>query len=140
MITLKTEAIGLKKPVDIKVTIKRRREANAMMIEMLKWDLGSNSHGPISELTDESSAEEVTKAVIAQRQQDEKALDDTIDFIANILKLTKRQRETVEDTIDDVEAAQYAQYVIDRINGKPEEQFEAEQKAAEDMDPKKDEQ
>ena len=140
MITLKTEAIGLKKPVDIKVTIRRRREANAMMIEMLRWDLGSNGHGPISKLTDESSAEEVTKAVIAQRQQDEKALDDTIDFIANILKLTKRQRETVEDTIDDVEAAQYAQYVIDRINGKPEEQFEAEQKAAEDMDPKKDEQ
>lgn len=140
MITLKTEAIGLKKPIDVQVTIKRRRDANAMMIEMLKADLQKGDQTPLGKLPDDAPEEDIVKALIETREQADVMLDDAFKYVSETLGLTKRQQETVEKTVDDLTMIQYAQYVIDRINGKSEEQFAAEQAAVEDVDPKKAEQ
>jgi len=116
--------LGLKKKsAEVKTTVKVVNEATNLQILMLKMD----------KMQLDSEADPLTVM-----EQTQKAVTAMTDFIQAVLKLSEKDLDTVMNAITMDELSDFISYVLARIQGLSEEQWQETLKEnAEEEDPKK---
>ncbi|MHA6973935.1 phage tail tube assembly chaperone [Levilactobacillus brevis] len=116
--------LGLKKKsAEVKTTVKVVNEATALQIMMLKMD----------KMQLDSEADPLTVM-----EQTQKAVTAMTDFIQAVLKLSEKDLDTVMNAVTMDELSDFISYVLARIQGLSEEQWQETLKEnAEEEDPKK---
>ncbi|TYA96766.1 molecular chaperone [Lactobacillus sp. SL9-6] len=116
--------LGLKKKsAEVKTTVKVVNEATALQIMMLKMD----------KMQLDSEADPLTVM-----EQTQKAVTAMTDFIQAVLKLSEKDVDTVMNSVTMDELSDFISYVLARIQGLSEEQWQETLKEnAEEEDPKK---
>ena len=116
--------LGLKKKsAEVKTTVKVVNEATALQIMMLKID----------KMQLDSDADDLT--VLEQTQ---KAVTAMTDFIQAVFKLSDKELDTAMNSVTMDELSDFISYVLARIQGLSEEQWQETLKEnAENEDPKK---
>lgn len=116
--------LGLKKKsAEVKTTVKVVNEATALQIMMLKMD----------KMQLDSDADPLTVM-----EQTQKAVTAMTDFIQAVLKLSEKDLDTVMNAVTMDELSDFISYVLARIQGLSEEQWQQTLKEnAEEEDPKK---
>lgn len=116
--------LGLKKKsAEVKTTVKVVNEATALQIMMLKMD----------KMQLDSDADPLTVM-----EQTQKAVTAMTNFIKAVLKLSEKDLDTVMNAITMDELSDFISYVLARIQGLSEEQWQQTLKEnAEEEDPKK---
>lgn len=128
MAKINVSKLGIKKPIEIKLTIKNQDKADEMLIKLLQLSVNADVQ---SEKKDLKPSE-----VIAQLEQERTFTKEAFGFLKDILKLTDKQIEDAKDELDFNELGQFLNYLIGRIKGQSEEQL-AESLKEEEKDPKK---
>lgn len=129
MAKINVSKLGIKNPIEIKLTIKNQDKADEMLIKLLQLSVNADAQ---SEKEDLKPAE-----VIEQLKQERTFTKEAFDFLKDVLKLTDKQVEDAKDELDFNELGQFLNYLIGRIKGQSEEQL-AESLKEEEKDPKKD--
>lgn len=116
--------LGLKKKsAEVKTTVKVVNEATALQIMMLKMD----------KMQLDSDADPLTVM-----EQTQKAVTAMTNFIKAVLKLSEKDLDTVMNAVTMDELSDFISYVLARIQGLTEEQWQQTLKEnAEEEDPKK---
>lgn len=116
--------LGLKKKsAEVKTTVKVVNEATALQIMMLKMD----------KMQLDSDADPLTVM-----EQSQKAVTAMTNFIKAVLKLSEKDLDTVMNAVTMDELSDFISYVLARIQGLSEEQWQETLKEnAEEEDPKK---
>ncbi len=116
--------LGLKKKsAEVKTTVKVVNEATALQIMMLKMD----------KMQLDSGADPLTVM-----EQTQKAVTAMTNFIKAVLKLSEKDLDTVMNAVTMDELSDFISYVLARIQGLSEEQWQQTLKEnADDEDPKK---
>lgn len=116
--------LGLKKKsVEVKTTVKVVNEATSLQIMMLKMDKVK------------MDAESDPLTVMEQSQ---KAITSMVDFLQAVLKLSEKDTDTVMNNVTLDELSEFISYVLARIQGLTEEQWQETLKENEvEDDPKK---
>lgn len=116
--------LGLKKKsAEVKTTVKVVNEATALQIMMLKMD----------KMQLDSEADP-----LMVMEQTQKAVTAMTDFIQAVLKLSEKDLDTVMNAVTMDELSDFISYVLARIQGLSEEQWQETLKEnAEEEDPKK---
>jgi len=116
--------LGLKKKsAEVKTTVKVVNEATALQIMMLKMD----------KMQLDSDADPLTVM-----EQSQKAVTAMTSFLQAVLKLSEKELDTVMSAITMDELSDFISYVLARIQGLSEEQWQQTLKEnAEEEDPKK---
>lgn len=116
--------LGLKKKsAEVKTTVKVVNEATALQIMMLKMD----------KMQLDSDADP-----LMVMEQTQKAVTAMTDFIQAVLKLSEKDLDTVMNAVTMDELSDFISYVLARIQGLSEEQWQQTLKEnAEEEDPKK---
>lgn len=115
--------LGLKKKsVEVKTTVKVVNEATSLQILMLKMDK--------LQLDSDSNPLEVM-------EQSQKAITAMTSFLQAVLKLSEKELDTVMNTVTMEELSDFISYVLARIQGLTEEQWQQTLKENEEDDPKK---
>lgn len=116
--------LGLKKKsAEVKTTVKVVNEATALQIMMLKMD----------KMQLDSEADPLTVM-----EQTQKAVTAMTSFIQAVLKLSEKDLDTVMNAVTMDELSDFISYVLARIQGLSEEQWQQTIKEnAENEDPKK---
>lgn len=116
--------LGLKKKsAEVKTTVKVVNEATALQIMMLKMD----------KMQLDSDADPLTVM-----EQTQKAVTAMTNFIKAVLKLSEKDLDTVMNAVTMDELSDFISYVLARIQGLSEEQWQETLKEnAEEEDPKK---
>lgn len=115
--------LGLKKKsAEVKTTVKVVNEATNLQILMLKMDkmqLGSEAD-PLTVM-----------------EQSQKAVTAMTSFLQAVLKLSEKELDTVMNAVTMEELSDFISYVLARIQGLTEEQWQQTLKENEEDDPKK---
>ena len=127
MIKLRTKAIGLNKPIEVKLTVKRRKLANAYMISALKNDLRQPTK-PAADETEEDADRRVTEDVLSGFEAVNDFADETLAFIKDFLGLSDTQIAKIEDGIEESVLYDYANYLFRRSQGTTDAEFDAQGK------------
>lgn len=116
--------LGLKKKsAEVKTTVKVVNQATSLQIMMLKMDK--------MQLDSEADPLKVM-------EQTQKAVTAMTDFIQTVLKLSEKDLDTVMNAVTMDELSDFISYVLARIQGLSEEQWQQTLKEnAEEEDPKK---
>lgn len=116
--------LGLKKKsAEVKTTVKVVNEATNLQIMMLKMD----------KIKMDSESDPLTVM-----ENSQKAITSMMDFLQAVLKLSEKDVDTVMDNISLDELSDFISYVLARIQGLTEEQWQETLKEnAEEEDPKK---
>lgn len=116
--------LGLKKKTaEVKTTVKVVNEATELQIMMLKMD----------KMQLDSEADPLTVM-----ENSQKAITSMMDFLKAVLKLSEKEVDTVMDNLSLDELSDFISYVLARIQGLSEEQWQETLKEnAENEDPKK---
>lgn len=116
--------LGLKKKTaEVKTTVKVVNEATALQIMMLKMD----------KMQLNSDADPLTVM-----EQTQKAVTSMVDFLQAVLKLSEKDTDTVMNNVTLDELSEFISYVLARIQGLTEEQWQETLKENEDeKSPKK---
>lgn len=116
--------LGLKKKqAEVKTTVKVVNEATELQIMMLKMD----------KMQLDSEADPLTVM-----EQSQKAVTAMTNFIQTVLKLSEKELDTVMNAVTMDELSEFISYVLARIQGLSEEQWQQTLKENEDEeDPKK---
>ena len=115
--------LGLKKKsAEVKTTVKVVNEATNLQILMLKMDkmqLNSDAY-PLTVM-----------------EQSQKAVTAMTSFLQAVLKLSEKELDTVMNAVTMEELSDFISYVLARIQGLTEEQWQQTLKENEEEDPKK---
>lgn len=142
MIKIKANIIGIKQPIEIKRTIDKKEAADDMLRKLLQADINTavveddTSDDDEEEITDEEAAQQAIKAI----NDDEKGIEEIFDFLKEALELTNTQIKKAKKMVDEEELGGFVYYVVARLRGASDEDFDLGQKkeeAAEKVDPKK---
>lgn len=141
MIKIKANIIGIKDPIEIKRTINKKEAADTMLRKLLQIDIDTanvedDAFDENEEITDEEAAQQAIKAI----NEDEKGIEDIFDFLKETLELTNAQIKKAKKLVDEEELGGFVYYVVARLRGASDEDFDLEQKkdeAAGKVDPKK---
>lgn len=115
--------LGLKKKsVEVKTTVKVVNEATNLQILMLKMD----------KMQLDSDADPLTVM-----EQSQKAITAMTSFLQAVLKLSEKELDTVMNAVTMEELSDFISYVLARIQGLTEEQWQQTLKENEEDDPKK---
>lgn len=128
MAKINVSKLGIKNPIEIKLTIKNQDKADEMLIKLLQLSVNADAQ---SEKEDLKPAE-----VIEQLKQERTFTKEAFDFLKDVLKLTDKQVEDAKDILGFDELGQFLNYLIGRIKGQSEEQL-AKSLQEEEKDPKK---
>lgn len=114
-IKINTKKLGLKRPVFIEQSVKNVKLANLMMNKFLKLNIEQEKINA----TDFNDLEEkeFTKKMLDLNEFESKFIDDALDFLQKILKLSNKERDIAEDNITMEKLSEYINYVIMRIKG-----------------------
>lgn len=127
MIKLRTDIIGLSKPVEIKLTVAKKMMANDIMIHALKGDLGV-----VKKKKDEEAS--ATDEMV----QDNAVLTQMLDFVQQILGLSNEQTEQLKNTLDTDDLTKYVNYIYFKTRGISDADADSLlSDSGEDEDPKK---
>lgn len=127
----------LKKPVFIKVTVKKIKLADMMMNKLLKLGIEQDRAELLKE-RDTSNEDFINNAIKMNNAEIEFA-DSAFDFLQKALNLSNKERDLAEDNLTFEELGNYINYVIMRIKGQSEEDIKAmkNSEVKKDKDPKK---
>lgn len=115
--------LGLKKKTaEVKTTVKVVNEATALQIMMLKMD----------KMQLDSEADPLTVM-----EQTQKAVTAMTSFLQAVLKLSEKDLDTVMNAVTMEELSNFISYVLARIQGLTDEQWQQTLKENEEEDPKK---
>ena len=115
--------LGLKKKsAEVKTTVKVVNEATNLQILMLKMD----------KMQLNSDADPLTVM-----EQSQKAVTAMTSFLQAVLKLSEKELDTVMNAVTMEELSDFISYVLARIQGLTEEQWQQTLKENEEEDPKK---
>lgn len=115
--------LGLKKKsAEVKTTVKVVNEATNLQILMLKMD----------KMQLDSEADPLTVM-----EQSQKAVTAMTSFLQAVLKLSEKELDTVMNAVTMDELSDFISYVLARIQGLTEEQWQQTLKENEEDDPKK---
>ena len=115
--------LGLrKKSAEVKTTVKVVNEATALQIMMLKMD----------KMQLDSDADPLTVM-----EQSQKAVTAMTSFLQAVLKLSEKELDTVMNAVTMEELSDFISYVLSRIQGLSDEQWQETLKENEEEDPKK---
>lgn len=115
--------LGLKKKsAEVKTTVKVVNEATNLQILMLKMD----------KMQLDSDADPLTVM-----EQSQKAVTAMTSFLQAVLKLSEKELDTVMNAVTMDELSNFISYVLARIQGLSEEQWQETLKENEEEDPKK---
>lgn len=115
--------LGLKKKsAEVKTTVKVVNEATNLQILMLKMD----------KMQLDSEADPLTVM-----EQSQKAVTAMTSFLQAVLKLSEKELDTVMNAVTMDELSDFISYVLARIQGLTDEQWQETLKENEDEDPKK---
>lgn len=115
--------LGLKKKsAEVKTTVKVVNEATNLQILMLKMD----------KMQLDSDADPLTIM-----EQSQKAVTAMTSFLQAVLKLSEKELDTVMNAVTMDELSNFISYVLARIQGLSEEQWQETLKENEEEDPKK---
>ncbi|MGJ3946939.1 phage tail tube assembly chaperone [Levilactobacillus brevis] len=115
--------LGLKKKsAEVKTTVKVVNEATSLQIMMLKMD----------KMQLDSEADPLTVM-----EQTQKAVTAMTSFLQAVLKLSEKDLDTVMNAVTMDELSDFISYVLARIQGLSEEQWQETLKENEEEDPKK---
>lgn len=115
--------LGLKKKAaEVKTTVKVVNEATNLQILMLKMD----------KMQLDSDADPLTVM-----EQTQKAVTAMTSFLQAVLKLSEKELDTVMNAVTMEELSDFISYVLARIQGLTEEQWQQTLKENEEDDPKK---
>lgn len=115
--------LGLKKKsAEVKTTVKVVNEATNLQILMLKMD----------KMQLNSEADPLTVM-----EQSQKAVTAMTSFLQAVLKLSEKELDTVMNAVTMDELSNFISYVLARIQGLSEEQWQETLKENEEEDPKK---
>ena len=116
-------SLGLKKKsTEVKTTVKVVNEATSLQILMLKMNK--------LQLDSDSNPLEVM-------EQSQKAITAMTSFLQAVLKLSEKELDTVMNAVTMEELSDFISYVLARIQGLTEEQWQQTLKENEEDDPKK---
>lgn len=115
--------LGLKKKsAEVKTTVKVVNEATNLQILMLKMD----------KMQLDSEADPLTVM-----EQSQKAVTAMTSFLQTVLKLSEKELDTAMNAVTMDELSDFISYVLARIQGLTDEQWQETLKENEDEDPKK---
>lgn len=137
MIKIKANVIGIKDPIEVKRTIYRKNLANSMLRKLLKIDIDTANAEEAEKTDEEISDEEAAKQAIKDIDADEKDIDEIFDFLKEALSLSNAQIKKARKEVDEEELGGFVYYVVARLRGASEEDFNFESKAEAKIDPKK---
>lgn len=137
MVKINTKKLGLKKPVFVKVIVKKIKLADMMMNKLLKLGIEQDRTELLKE-RDISNEDFVNNAIKMNNMEIEFA-DSAFDFLQKALNLSNKERDLAEDNLTFEELGNYINYVIMRIKGQSEENIKAmmNSEVKKDKDPKK---
>lgn len=132
--TIKINAtkLGIEKPIEVKSSLKLKTKATKMMAYMneirIKGIRTQIKAEKEPKETDTNSLESQLKQAEAQQADvdlNSEALDKMLSFIQDVLKLSDKQMEKAEETLtDEQELGQYISYIVARLNGVSDKQYE----------------
>lgn len=117
VVKIRTTQIGLKKPINVHANLKNVDKADEMMIALLSLNVDMDEADQAED--DEESLSKTLDALKKEREFTKKALN----FLQNVLGLSDKQMDTVEEHADFTILGQYLNYVCGRIKGMSEEAF-----------------
>lgn len=123
MVKINTKKLGLKKPVFVKVTVKKIKLADMMMNKLLKLGIEQDRTELLKE-RDINNEDFVNNAIKMNNMEIEFA-DSAFDFLQKALNLSNKERDLAEDNLTFEELGNYINYVIMRIKGQSEEDIKA---------------
>lgn len=137
MVKINTKKLGLKKPVSVKVTVKKIKLADMMMNKLLKLGIEQDRTELLKE-RDINNEDFVNNAIKMNNMEIEFA-DSAFDFLQKALNLSNKERDLAEDNLTFEELGNYINYVIMRIKGQSEEDIKVmmNSEVKKDKDPKK---
>lgn len=137
MVKINLSDLGLKrKSVEIKASLKNQKLANKITISMLK----SNIESEKMNLSDDLDNVEWMKRMVSQSETDIEITEQVLGFVKDVLKLSDKEVETIEEEVSATELINFAYYVIQRLRGLSEEEVKAQKEVDvagdEESDPK----
>lgn len=134
---INAKQIGFNRPFNLKPSVKIYEKANVMLIQTLKMQAAITKMQSL-----DPTNNRYADVLIDMLDKENTYIDSGLDFLKDILKLSPKQLEVVQDHIASAPAlADYISYVIQRIKGYSENQIDLENKKAKEaqanQDPKK---
>ncbi len=134
---INAKQIGFNRPFNLKPSVKIYEKANVMLIQTLKMQAAITKMQSL-----DPTNNRYADVLIDMLDKENTYIDSGLDFLKDILKLSPKQLEVVQDHIASAAAlADYISYVIQRIKGYSENQIDLENKKAKEaqanQDPKK---
>ncbi|GKT04431.1 phage tail tube assembly chaperone [Furfurilactobacillus entadae] len=151
-IKLKAKEIGINKLIEVKPTISVVDMADEMMIKLLQMD-EDDAREEVEEAKKEKDKKELTPEeqksldkkdrlnMVKSIQKERDFTKESFDFLQTTLKLTDKQVDHAKESIEFDGLGEYLMYVIGRIKGRSDADFELDKKVeaekAKSEDPKK---
>lgn len=139
-IKIKAKEIGINKPIEIKPTISKQDKANAIFIKLLSMNLeDEKAKAKNEDLSDAEQEKQDLQDVVNSLQEERDFTAEAFTFLKDELSLTDKQVTKAMDTLDFEGLGEYLTYVIGRIKGRSEADFELDKQveSAKDSDSKK---
>lgn len=133
-ITLKTDLLGLKKSVKVRLTYRNQELAQKTKVKLLKLSL-KNTNDELADL----EGDELTQKIINQDSESLEVSEELFDFVKAIGGFDKKNIEKIKDSANRDDIGSWVNYAVMRIQGFTEKEYQEIQNngvSEEEMDPK----
>lgn len=130
VVKIRTEKIGLRKPINVHASVSNVDRADEMMIALLSLDATFAEQEEAEDSDDpKAQAAKALDGLKKEREFTRKSLQ----FLQDVLKLSDKQLNSVKEHIDFDTLGDYLNYVCGRIKGMPESAFKDVKPAPKDQ-------
>lgn len=126
VVKIKTSQIGLKKPINVHANLKNVDKADEMMIALLSLNVDAKKLDQASDTESDDNGDQALKQNLEMLQKERAFTKKALNFLQDILKLSNKQLDIIQERVDYSALGEYLGYVCNRIKGVPESAFEGE--------------
>lgn len=134
-VSLKTDRLGLKEPVNIKLNYRCQELASQMQVDLLELSLKDTNQKIKTNKNEEINIADIVKETKETLSFNKRAMD----FVKTICNFDNKTMELIKDNADIASIGDWVNYAIMRIQGYSEEEFEeslASDSNSNDLSPK----
>lgn len=134
-VSLKTDRLGLKEPVNIKLNYRCQELASQMQVDLLELSLKDTNQKIKTNKNEEINIADIVKETKETLSFNKRAMD----FVKTICNFDNKTMELIKDNADIASIGDWVNYAIMRIQGYSEEEFEeslASDGNSDDLSPK----
>ena len=119
-VSLKTDRLGLKEPVNVKLNYRCQELASQMQVDLLELSLKDTNQKIQSNKNGKFNIADIVKETKETLSFNKKAMD----FVKTICNFDNKTMELIKDNADIASIGDWVNYAIMRIQGYSEEEFE----------------